>query len=286
MQRLRLGLLYSVAFIAIGGSAPVLAADAAVPQNDGLIATLWDQTSVEFKGVTIGEYALGQMRLDQALADKTWTAAEEQTGDFSSLPPAIIFDVDDTLVNTSAYQAWTVVNGTSYSGKTWGPYVAAEKDVAIPGAVEMAKYADSKGVKVFYVTNRTADQEAPTKEEMTKMGFPDGGSVDTYLMSKEQPDWGSAKGTRRAFIAKNYRILLLFGDNMGDFTDKFNGSVADRDKVYVADMAHWGHDWIVIPNPTYGSFQSAPFLSDYSKSADEQRKEEEQVLTPWAGPSQ
>ena len=286
MQRLRLGLLYSVAFIAIGGSAPVLAADAAVPQNDGLIATLWDQTSVEFKGVTIGEYALGQMRLDQALADKTWTSAEEQTGDFSSLPPAIIFDVDDTLVNTSAYQAWTVVNGTSYSGKTWGPYVAAEKDVAIPGAVEMAKYADSKGVKVFYVTNRTADQEAPTKEEMTKMGFPDGGSVDTYLMSKEQPDWGSAKGTRRAFIAKNYRILLLFGDNMGDFTDKFNGSVADRDKVYVADMAHWGHDWIVIPNPTYGSFQSAPFLSDYSKSADEQRKEEEQVLTPWAGPSQ
>ena len=303
MQKLRLGLLCSAALIAVG-SAPVLAADAssssamaassapapaataAVPQNDGLIATLWDQTSVEFKGVTIGEYALGQMRLDQALADKSWTAAEEQTGDFSNLPPAIIFDVDDTLVNTSAYQAWTVVNGTSYSGKTWGPYVAAEKDVAIPGAVEMAKYADSKGVKVFYVTNRTADQEAPTKEEMTKMGFPDGGNVDTYLMSKEQPDWGSAKGTRRAFIAKNYRILLLFGDNMGDFTDKFNGSVADRDKVYAADMAHWGHDWIVIPNPTYGSFQSAPFLSDYSKSADEQRKEEEQVLSPWSGPSQ
>ena len=304
MQKLRLVLLCSAAVAAMAGAAPVLAADAssssamaassapapataaAVPQNDDLDAVLWDQTSVEFKGATIGAFALGQMRLDQALADKTWTAAEEQTGDVSSLPPAIIFDVDDTLVNTSAYQAWTVVKGTSYSGKTWGPYVAAEQDVAIPGAVEMAKYADSKGVKVFYVTNRTADQEAPTKEEMTKMGFPDGGNVDTYLMSKEQPDWGSAKGTRRTFIAKNYRILLMFGDNMGDFTDKFTGSVADRDAVYQADMAHWGHDWIVIPNPTYGSFQSAPFLTDYSKSDDEQRKEIEQALHPWAGPTQ
>ena len=61
-----------------------------------------------------------KMRLDQALADKSWTAATEQTGDFQSLPPAVILDVDDTVVNTSAYQAWTVVKGTSYSGKTWG----------------------------------------------------------------------------------------------------------------------------------------------------------------------
>jgi len=267
-------------------SAPAAApATAPVPQNDVLDAVLWDQTSVEFKAVTLGAYALAKMRLDEALADKKWTAAEEQTGDVSSLPPAIILDVDDTVVNTSAYQAWTAVKGTSYSGKTWGPYVAAEQDVAIPGAVDFTKYADSKGVKVFYVTNRTADQEAPTKEEMTKMGFPDGGNVDTYLMSKEQPDWTSAKGTRRTFIGKNYRILLLLGDNMGDFTDKYTGSVADRDKVYEADMAHWGHDWIALPNPTYGSFQSAPFLSDYSKSADEQRKEIEAALKPWAGPT-
>ena len=58
------------------------------------------------------------------------------------------------------------------------------------------------------------------------------------------------------------------------------------DKVYEADMSHWGHDWITIANPTYGSFQSAPFLSDYSKSVDEQRKEEEAVLTPWSGPGE
>jgi acid phosphatase len=267
-------------------ASPAVAADAAVPQNDNLNAVLWDQTSVEFRAVTTGEYALARMRLDQALADPSWTAATEQTGDFSKLPPAIILDVDDTVLNTSAYQSWTVTAGTAYSGKTWGAYVAAEQDVAIPGAVDFTQYAASKGVKVFYVTNRTADQESPTKEEMTKMGFPDGGNVDTYLMAKEQPDWTSAKGTRRAFIAKNYRILLLLGDNMGDFTDKFGGSVADRDKEATADAAHWGHDWIAIPNPTYGSFESSPYLTDYSKSVDEQRKEKLAALKPWAGPAQ
>jgi acid phosphatase len=276
----------SVAAMVLAAVVPALAADA-VPQNDNLNAVVWDQTSVEFKANTLGAYALGMLRLDQGLADKTWTAAPaEQTGSFADLPPAVILDVDDTIVNTSDYQAWTVTANTAYSGKTWGAYVAAEKDVAIPGAVEFTKYADSKGVKVFYVTNRTEDQEAPTREEMTKMGFPMGGNVDTFLAAKEQPDWTSAKGTRRAFIAKSYRIVLMFGDNMGDFTDQFGGSVADRDKVYEADMAHWGHDWIALPNPTYGSWESAPYLTDYSKSVDEQRKEKLATLSPWAGPSQ
>ena len=269
---------------------PALAADLplpGVPQNDNLNAVLWDQTSVEFKGATLGAYALGHLQLDAALADKSWTAAPaEQTGDFSSLPPAIILDVDDTVLNTSAYQAWTVTAKTAYSGKTWGAYVADKQDVAIPGVVDFLKYADSKGVKVFYVTNRTEDQEAPTRAEMAAMGFPLPTDVDTFLAAKEQPDWTSAKGTRRAFIARNYRIALLFGDNMGDFTDQSGGSVADRDGVYEQNLAHWGHDWIVIPNPTYGSFESAPYLTDYSKSVDEQRQLKLDALQPWSGPAQ
>jgi predicted secreted acid phosphatase len=121
---------------------------------------------------------------------------------------------------------------------------------------------------------------------MKKLGFPMGdGKVDTFLANGEKPDWTSAKSTRRAFIAQNYRILLLFGDNMGDFTDDINGTVAQREDVFKKDAAHWGHDWIQISNPTYGSFQSAPFLSDYKdNNDDQQRQKEEQALTPWSGP--
>jgi len=297
MKAIYSGLLSSTAVVAMSLLAvPVLADDAApaaaaaapgpVPQNDNLNAVLWDQTSVEFKGVTLGAFALGKLRLDEALADKNWTAATEQTGAYQDLPPAIVLDVDDTVLNTSQYQAWTVRDGTSFDGKTWTAYVKSKKDVAIPGAVDFLKYADSKGVKVFYVTNRTVEEKGPTVEEMTEMGFPMGGNVDTFLAAKQQPDWGSAKSSRRAFIAKDYRIVLLFGDNFGDFSDAYKGSVADRDAAFQQTAAHWGHDWIAIPNPTYGSFESAPYLTDYSKTPDEQRQLKLDALQPWTPPAQ
>ena len=70
--------------------------------NDNLNAVLWTQRSVEFKGNALGAFALARIRLDEALADLTRTAAPaEQTGDFKDLPPAVICDVDETLLDTS-----------------------------------------------------------------------------------------------------------------------------------------------------------------------------------------
>ena len=151
------------------------------------------------------------------------------------------------------------------------------------GAVEFTQYAASKGVKVFYVTNRTKEEEGPTVEHMKALGFPMGDNVDTFLSAKEQPDWGSAKGTRRAVIAKDYRILLLVGDNFGDFSDAYKGTLEERQKAFEAAKDHWGRDWIAIANPTYGSFESAPYKGDYKLPAAEQRKLKIEALTPWNG---
>ena len=166
--------------------------------------------------------------LDKALADKRSTAATEQTGDYQDKSPAVILDADETAIDNGAYEAWLIKTGKDYSGKTWAAWVADAEAKAVPGAVDFTKYADSKGVKVFYVTNRSADQEEATRKNMEALGFPMGGNVDTFLMSKEKEDWTSKKGTRRAFIAENYRILLLLGDNYGDFSDDYGGSEADR----------------------------------------------------------
>lgn len=271
--------------VALASALPAWAADVApVQPNDNLNAVLWDQTSVEAKANALGAYALAHFRLDQALSDKSWTAAPvEQTGDFADHPPAIVLDVDDTVLNTSAYQAWNVTAGTSFTPASWTAYVKSKSDSAIPGAVEFTQYAASKGVKVFYVTNRTKEEEGPTVEEMKTLGFPMGDNVDTFLSAKEQPDWGSAKGTRRAFIAKDYRILLLLGDNLGDFTDSYKGTLDERDQVYKDAAAHWGHDWIAIANPTYGSFESAPYHGDYKLSPDAQRQLKIEALKPWKG---
>ena len=252
--------------------------------NDNLNAVLWMQKSVEYKANAEAVFALARIRLDEALKDKSWTAAPaEQTGDFANLTPAVVADADETVLDNSGYQAWMVTNGETFNPKTWTKFVNSQTSTAVPGAVEFAKYAESKGVRVFYVTNRTKAEEPATRENMRKLGFPLTANIDTIMTAKEQPDWGSAKGTRRAAVAKHYRILLLIGDNFGDFTDAYKGSVDERQKVYEENAARWGHDWLMLPNPSYGSFEAAPFGGNFKLPIEEQRAAKRSVLAPWNG---
>jgi 5'-nucleotidase (lipoprotein e(P4) family) len=276
--------LSAAAAAALSATLAVSAHADPVPQSDILNATLWVLNSPEYKANAIQSYELAKIRLDAALADKSSTAATEQTGDYQNLPPAVILDADETAIDNGAYEAWLIKTGQDYSGKTWAAWVAAAQARAVPGAVEFTKYADSKGVKVFYVTNRSADQEEATRKNMEALGFPMGGNDDTFLMSKEKDDWTSKKGTRRNFVASNYRILLLIGDNYGDFSDDYGGSEADRVASLKTNMGHIGKDWIMIANPEYGSFESAPFMSDYKKSPDERRQMKIDALPAWGGP--
>ena len=274
--------------LALGAVLVALSGTAARAQDasDLLLAALWTQRSVEYKANALTVFALARIRLDEALADKSWTAAPaEQTGDYQALPPAVILDIDETLLDNSKYQVWMMKSDQTFSTKTWNEFCAAQISTAIPGALEFVKYADSKGVKIFYITNRAAETEKDTRENMQKLGFPLGGNVDTFLMQNEKPGWGGAKSTRRAVVTKDYRVLLNIGDNFGDFDDRYRSSEADRLRAYEADMAYWGKQWLMLANPTYGSFDTAPYGHDFKKSREEQRKAKRDVLESWAGPA-
>jgi 5'-nucleotidase (lipoprotein e(P4) family) len=261
-------------------SAPTLAADP-VPQNDLLNAELWMQTAIEYRANCLTVYALAKVRLDEAVADTNWTAYD-QTGSYQNLPPAVIIDLDETAIDNSAYEAGLVVNDTRFNPKTWDDWTKAEQAKAVPGAVEFANYAATKGVKVFYVSNRNADQKEATRHNLEALGFPMGGNVDTLLMQKDRPEWSmGAKSSRFAYIAKDYRVLLMFGDQIGDFSDKYNTSLAERDKLFEELKAHFGHDWMMLANPAYGSFESAPYGHDFKLSDDEKRVKKLGVLLPW-----
>ncbi|WP_119391791.1 5'-nucleotidase, lipoprotein e(P4) family [Taklimakanibacter lacteus] len=282
---------YAATFLFLTASLPAIAADLPPDEakgpaaNDNLNAVLWDQTAVEAKATMVQAYALARIRFDEALADRSRTADPAvQTGDFANKPPAVVLDVDDTVLNTSQYQAWNVKAGTSFNPKTWTPYVNAKIDFAIPGASDFTRYAASRGAKVFYVTNRTKEEEPATAERLKELGFAMGDNVDTILTAKEQEDWGSAKSTRRAFIARDYRILLLVGDNLGDFTDAYKGSVEERQRVFDDNAQHWGKDWIAIPNPTYGSWESAAYGHDFKTPPEEQRQKKIDAMKAWSGP--
>ncbi len=274
--------------LALGAILMALSGTAARAQDasDLLLAVLWTQRSVEYKANALTVFALARIRLDEALADKSWTAAPaEQTGNYQALPPAVILDIDETLLDNSKYQVWMMKSDQTFSTRTWNEFCAAQISTAIPGALEFVKYADSKGVKIFYITNRAAETEKDTRENMQKLGFPLGGNVDTFLMQNEKPEWGGAKSTRRAVVTKDYRVLLNIGDNFGDFDDRYRSNETDRLKAYEADMPYWGKQWLMLANPTYGSFDTAPYGHDFKKSREEQRKAKRDVLESWGGPA-
>jgi acid phosphatase len=196
---------------------------------------------------------------------------------------AVICDVDETLLDNSDYQAWNITAGTPFSNDTWGKFVESRTSKAVPGAIDFTKYAASKNVKVFYVSNRLEEGEQATRDNMQKLGFPMGGNVDTFLMLGEKDKWTSRKNSRFAYVAKNYRVLLLLGDNFGDFTDAYKGTGDDRQKVYDENLKHWGLDWIVLPNPSYGSFEAVPYGFNYQAAPGDMRAAKRGALESWSG---
>lgn len=242
-------------------------------QHDNLNAVLWVQTAAEYVGLTSQAYTTGQLALDEALEDPTWTAATEQSkrGGFGELPPAVILDVDETVLDNSAFQARLIQSGKSYSSASWAAWCAEEAAPAVPGALNYCKEAAARGITVFYLTNRKASEEAATRNNLKKLGFPFAGKTDVILTRGEQPDWASSDKTpRREFIAKNYRILQLVGDNLGDFLEA-EGTPQERVAAANRYADYWGMRWIVLPNPTYGNWEGALFGGDRSLSVEQQR---------------
>ena len=226
--------------------------------HENLNAVLWLQTALEYEASALQAFRLAQLQLDAALADPQWTAAIEQQGDASTRPPAVIVDVDETVLDNSYYQARLIRDNASYATATWDAWVGEARATAVPGAAEFAQYAAKKGVAVFYVTNRTANLEAATRKNLAAEHFPLTDTVDTVLARGERPEWSaSAKGPRRAFVAGSYRILLLVGDDLGDFVVDASGTPEEREARAAAQSDWWGRRWIMIPNPTYGSWERA-----------------------------
>ena len=257
-------LLASASCAARTESPTVAPTTTATATHENLNAVVWMQTALEYEASALQAFRLAQMQVDAALSNPAWTAAIEQTTDPSKLPPAVIVDVDETVLDNSYYQARMIRDRTEYSSATWDPWVQEARATAIPGALEFAKYVTTKGVAVFYVTNRTANLEDATRRNLTALGFPVPTSgatdapLDTVLTRGERPEWqASAKGARRAHIASRYRILLLIGDDLGDFVADASGTVPERQTKTAPQDDWWGRRWIMVPNPSYGSWERA-----------------------------
>jgi acid phosphatase len=236
---------------------------------DGLNATAWVQTSVEYRACALQAWRSARLALDRALKDRRWTAALEQTADARRLPPAIIVDIDETVLDNSPGQARFLIRGNGrFSPKMWEEWTAESRAEAVPGAREFLGEAAARGVTVFYISNRGPEEAEATRRNLTEKGFPlrektAGDLGDAVLLRGERPEWTSDKSSRRAAVAAHYRVVMLCGDDLNDF---FPARMSPQERMNKARAyeSWWGERWIILPNPMYGSWEDA--LYDFDRT--------------------
>jgi 5'-nucleotidase (lipoprotein e(P4) family) len=225
--------------------------------HENLNAVVWVQTAAEYRALTRQAYQTAAMQLDKALNDSSWTAALEQTSDPSTLPRAVIVDLDETVLDNSAFEARLIADHATFTDAAWNAWCEERKAGAIPGAIEFLRYAQTRGAVPFYISNRDHAVEEATRDVLAKLGAPLDDSQDTVLTHHENGWESSDKSARRQLVASRYRILLLVGDNFEDFATGTRSSVSDRAKLEEKYAPYWGTKWIMLPNPTYGGWEQA-----------------------------
>ena len=228
--------------------------------HESLNGVVWTQTSLEHKFMTIQAFDLAKENIEKALKDKNWTAALEQKAGYQKLKPAIIVDVDETVLDNSPFQARLVESNLSFTPELWAKWVNEISADAMPGAKSFVQYLKQKDIKVFYVTNRILKK--PTLKNIRIELNPDVTSEE-LLCKNEILEWTSDKTSRRKVIAKNYRIILLVGDDYNDFA--FLGKVSPEERNVKAEtqQQYWGKKWILISNPLYGNWEKSIYKYDY-----------------------
>jgi acid phosphatase len=248
------------------GGAPAFAAGAER-------ATLWVRNSSEFRAASETIYRAARGALAQGLADPQWTAEPSQTGDLSALPPAIVMDIDETVLDNSEPQADMLLEGTCLDefAQAWDAWIAKRSAPAVPGATEFIRAAresrDGAGraPRVFFITNRECasragrgvpcPQEDDTQANLEALGLGSPTLADDLMLKGERPEWENEKLSRRQAVARTHRIVLNVGDDLADFLpDVRRAGVADRDRARCDYSGYWGRRWFLVPNPMYGSW--------------------------------
>jgi 5'-nucleotidase (lipoprotein e(P4) family) len=205
-------------------------------------ATIYQHASAEGARLYEQCYELARMRLDVNLLAK------------SELPPAVIVDIDETVLDNSAYQVTNAVRGRTYSKESWNEWALMGSAKALPGALDFLRYAVSRGCEVFYITNRAAGERNATLKNLFELGFPMADEAHLMTMEGEVSD----KTERRARVAKSHRIVLLCGDQLRDFDERFKDRSVDQGLPMVKAL----HDtlsryFVLLPNPMYGTWLDA-----------------------------
>lgn len=227
-------------------------------------ATVWFQQSAEMETSFLQAYDKGKMLLKIKI----------DTLSDSRLKPAIVLDLDETVLDNSPYEARLFLNGENYSSESWEKWCNEAKADALPGAVDFLNFADSLGLEIFYISNRKIGVFEPTLKNLKVLKLPQTEKENLLLRTTT-----SDKTERRNMVKARHQVLLYVGDNLTDYDQKF----AERDSTLAKNLVKKQqkellHNFIMLPNPMYGEWESAVYSNDFSKSSAEKLESRRKVL--------
>lgn len=252
-------------FIGSGSPANVRAtqAPAAIPNpfpmQDRIGANIYLQTSAEYRACCLQVYKCAGLRLESMIRNSN-----------SSLTnPAVVMDLDETVLDNSAFQTFLYKNKLEYTDELWADYEEnyAQDVTSIPGALKFISKARAMGVTVIFISNRQEKYHTSTDKALENLGVKIDGKGILLLLRKDGQN--SDKTGRRIEATNGHNVLMYFGDNLRDFSDTFAcpklGDMpavdvclkAIKERMSLVDLAdcHWGVDWFVLPNPVYGEWE-------------------------------
>ena len=213
-------------------------------------AILFQQHAAEYRALAFQAFNIARMQIEKDFDKENLKKLSKEE---RQKPRAVVVDIDETVLDNSPHQGYLVKNRLPFGIASWLEWGELRKAKAIPGAVAFLEYARRRGFRVFYVSNRLEIQKKATIDNLRIAGFPDV-SEETVLLQTDK----STKEPRRQMILQKHRIVILMGDNLNDLAEEFeNKSVAARFAEVDKAENLFGSKYIVLPNATYGAWESA-----------------------------
>lgn len=201
-------------------------------------SVLWVRDSAEYYVALHQAYRLATERLEAA-------AEGQESGSW-----AVSLDADETLISNLGYSLRRIEHDGVWTQESWTDWVLDREATAIPGAAGFVAAIHRLGGKVAVVTNRYENECQATRENLIQVGIRfdvvlcrgDDGLKDARWRAVE-----SGEGTGLGPL----EIVMWVGDNIFDFpgmSQESRGAAAE-------ELADFGHRYVLLPNPIYGSWQ-------------------------------
>lgn len=136
--------------------------------------------------------------------------------------PAIVFDIDETLLSNLAYMEEM---DFAYQTPQWNAWIDKGVATQLEGVHDLYKYARSKGIAVLIVSQRTQMQRVQTENNLRQAGYEDwaelvlkeAGSTETALSFKS--------AQRKRLTTSGFNILVNIGDQDSDLLGGYAESI-------------------------------------------------------------